>query len=62
MQNLGLEITFDEIHSKQLKIKTREWILKSQENNARLLPNACDFKKKTIPQGMDLRIYRKSIA
>jgi hypothetical protein len=28
----------------------------------RLLPNVCDSKKKTIPQGMDLKIYRKSLA
>jgi len=39
--------------------------LKSQERNLhtkRLLLNVCDFQKETIPQGMDLKVYRKSVA
>jgi hypothetical protein len=29
---------------------------------SRLLPNVCDFRKENHTLGMDLKIYRKSIA
>jgi hypothetical protein len=41
----NLKQNIDEILPKQLKIYTSVWILKSQEKNARLLPNVCDFQK-----------------
>jgi hypothetical protein len=40
---------------KNLKKKIRE------PKVSRLLPNLCDLHKKSIGQGMDLKIYRKSI-
>ena len=57
-----------ETHSKQQKIHTRQWILKvlSKQSTNQKSQDFCQMfvisKKKTIPQAMYLKIYRKSIA